>query len=63
MLGDYGLIVGWPLLITFSIVVGNLWGLYRGEWKGATTKSKQLLNMGLVILIVSIVVTAISNQF
>jgi hypothetical protein len=38
MLGDYGLIIGWPLLITLSIVVGNIWGLYWGEWKIATTK-------------------------
>lgn len=63
MLGDYGLIVGWPLLITLSIVIGNLWGLYRGEWKGATLGSRRLLNMGLFILIVSIIITAASNQF
>lgn len=63
MLGDYGLIIGWPLLVTLSIVVGNLWGLYRGEWEGATTKSKKLLNLGLLILIASIVLTAMSNQF
>ena len=63
MLGNYGLIVGWPLLITLSIVVGNLWGLYRGEWKDATSRSKKLLNMGLFILIMAIAVTAASNQF
>jgi len=63
MLGNYGLIVGWPLLITLSIVIGNLWGLYRGEWKDATYRSRSLLNMGLFILIVSIFLTAASNQF
>jgi L-rhamnose-H+ transport protein len=63
MLGNYGLIVGWPLLITLSIVIGNLWGIYRGEWKDATARSKRLLNVGLFILIVSIVLTAMSNQF
>ncbi len=63
MLGDYGLIIGWPLLITLSIVVGNLWGLYRGEWEGATSQSKRLLNLGLLILIASIILTAMSNQF
>lgn len=63
MLGDYGLIIGWPLLITLSIVVGNLWGLYRGEWKEASAKSKRLLNIGLLILIASIVLTAMSNKF
>lgn len=63
MLGNYGLIIGWPLLITLSIVIGNLWGIYRGEWKGATSQSRGLLNLGLLILIVSIVLTAMSNQF
>lgn len=63
MLGDYSLIIGWSLLITLSIVVGNLWGLYRGEWKGATAKSKKLLNLGLLILIASIALIALSNQF
>ncbi|BBE16083.1 L-rhamnose-proton symporter [Aquipluma nitroreducens] len=63
MLGDYGLIIGWPLLITLSIVVGNLWGLYRGEWKEASAKSKRILNIGLLILIGSIVLTAMSNKF
>lgn len=63
MLGDYGLIIGWPLLITLSIVIGNLWGIYRGEWKDATKGSKRLLNIGLLILIASIVLTAMSNKF
>ena len=63
MMGKYGLIVGWPLLITLSIVVGNLWGIYRGEWKDATKTSKRLLNVGLLILIGSIALIAMSNQF
>ena len=63
MMGKYGHIVGWPLLITLSIVVGNLWGIYRGEWKDATKASKRLLNVGLLILIGSITLLAMSNQF
>ena len=63
MLGDYGLIIGWPLLITLSIVIGNLWGIYRGEWNGASAQSRRMLNTGLIILICSIVITAVSNIF
>ena len=33
-LGRWGVIVGWPLFISLSIVTGNLWGLWRGEWTG-----------------------------
>lgn len=62
-LGRWGLIAGWPLFISISIVVGNLWGLWRGEWLDATAPSRKLLNMGLTILIVAVVVVAFSNSF
>jgi L-rhamnose-H+ transport protein len=63
MLGDLGLIVGWPLLICLSIIIGNLWGIYRGEWKNANAGSRKLLNVGLLTLLVSIIITAMSNLF
>lgn len=56
MLGRFGLTLGWPIFVSLSIIVGNFWGIKRGEWKEATPKSKLLLNSGLVILVVSIVV-------
>lgn len=63
ILGNLGLIVGWPLMVSLSIVVGNLWGIYRGEWKGASSSSKSLLNVGMLVLVVSIVIIAFSNLF
>ncbi|HBL77404.1 MAG: hypothetical protein A2W90_21455 [Bacteroidetes bacterium GWF2_42_66] len=61
LLGSLGLVVGWPLLVSLSIVVGNVWGIYRGEWKGASAQSRRLINAGLIILIAAVVVTAMSN--
>lgn len=55
-LGTFGLTVGWPVFVSLSIIVGNLWGIKRGEWKDATRKSKNLLSYGLIILVISIVV-------
>ncbi|MFV0505128.1 MAG: L-rhamnose/proton symporter RhaT [Bacteroidales bacterium] len=63
VLGDLGLIVGWPLLVSLSIVVGNLWGIFRGEWRGAPIKARNTLNLGMLVLIVSVVVIALSNLF
>jgi L-rhamnose-H+ transport protein len=60
-LGRWGAIAGWPLFISLSIVVGNLWGLWRGEWKGAPAPSRRLLNQGLLILIVAVLTVALSN--
>jgi L-rhamnose-H+ transport protein len=62
-LGRWGVVVGWPLFISLSIIVGNLWGLWRGEWKGAPALARQLLNQGLLVLIVAVIVVAVSNVF
>jgi len=63
MLGNLGLIVGWPLLVSLSIVIGNLWGLFRGEWTGANKKARNMLNLGLWVLVFSTIIIAMSNIF
>jgi len=62
MLGRWGVVVGWPLFISLSIVTGNLWGLSKGEWLGASPQARRLLNVGLGILIVAVVTIALSNS-
>lgn len=62
-LGRWGAVVGWPLFISLSIVVGNLWGLRRGEWKDAPAAARRTLNLGLLVLIVAVVVVALSQAF
>jgi L-rhamnose-H+ transport protein len=62
-LGRWGAVVGWPLFISLSIVVGNLWGLWRGEWQGTPVAARRLLNLGLLVLIVAVIVVAFSNSF
>ncbi len=62
MLGKWGVVVGWPLFISLSIVVGNLWGIWKGEWKGASKKARSLLTKGLAVLLVAVVVIGISNS-
>ncbi len=62
-LGHRGVVVGWPLFISLSIIVGNLWGLWRGEWKGAPARARRLLNQGLLVLIVAVITVALSNSF
>lgn len=60
-LGSLGNIVGWPLFISLSIVTGNLWGIWRGEWRGSSAKAKTTLNAGLVVLVIAMVLFGISN--
>jgi L-rhamnose-H+ transport protein len=60
-LGRWGIVMGWPLFISLSIGVGNLWGIWRGEWKGAASSGRLLLNGGLFVLLIAIFVIASSN--
>jgi L-rhamnose-H+ transport protein len=62
-LGRWGVVVCWPLFISLSIIVGNLWGLWRHEWRGAPAAARRLLNLGLLILIVAVITVALSNSF
>jgi L-rhamnose-H+ transport protein len=62
-LGKWGVVVGWPLFISLSIVTGNLWGLWRGEWKGAPAQARRLLNLGLLVLLAAVITVALSNSF
>ena len=62
-LGHWGIVVGWPLFISLSIVMGNLWGLWRGEWRDAPVFARRSLNRGLVVLIVAVITVALSNSF
>jgi L-rhamnose-H+ transport protein len=61
-LGRWGVIAGWPLFISLSILVGNLWGLWLGEWKGAPLGARRWLNGGMMTLIVAVVIVALSNS-
>jgi L-rhamnose-H+ transport protein len=60
-LGRWGVIAGWPLFISVAIVMGNMWGLWRGEWRNARPAARRLLNSGLLILIVAVILIALSN--
>jgi len=62
-LGRWGAVAGWPLFISLSIIMGNLWGLWRGEWQGAPALARRLLNQGLLVLIVAVITVALSNSF
>ncbi len=60
-LGGWGVVVGWVLFMSSLILTGNLWGIFRGEWKGAPKPARSLLNRGLAVLMIAIVIVAYSN--
>lgn len=51
----------WGILMSLTIVFATLWGLYRGEWKAADTKTKAWMYAGLFVLIVASFVIGMSG--
>jgi L-rhamnose-H+ transport protein len=48
--------IGWAVLMASQILFSQLLGLFLGEWKGTGKKTRQLLAIGLVLLIASAVI-------
>jgi L-rhamnose-H+ transport protein len=55
-LGTGGGTIGWPILVSISIGVGVLSGLWRGEWKHAPANAKHLLWGGLALIILAVLI-------
>jgi L-rhamnose-H+ transport protein len=60
-LGEFGAIVGWPLFISIAIVVGNIAGIWNGEWKDAPARSVKVLRYGMLVFIVAMITIGLSN--
>jgi L-rhamnose-H+ transport protein len=54
-MGRWGAIVGWPLFLSLAILVGNVWGLWRGEWAAARPVARARLNHGLMVVLLAVV--------
>ncbi len=55
-LGASGPTIGWPILISVSIGVGVLCGLWSGEWSHAPSCAKMLLWSGLALIILAVLI-------
>ena len=53
-LGTGGSTIGWPILVSVSIGVGVLSGLWKGEWNQSPAKAKSLLWAGLALIILAV---------
>lgn len=62
-MGNWGLIIGWPLFISLSIVIGNVLGLLKGEWVGVNIAARKKLNQGMLLIILAMVIISFCNIF
>ena len=54
--------VGWQVLMACQILFATLLGIWMGEWKGTTSKTRSLLASGLVLLVISSVIAGYSGR-
>lgn len=54
--------VGWAVLMASQILFSSLLGIFLGEWKGTSSRTRSLLTAGLVALILLSVITGYSNS-
>jgi len=45
----------WSVLMTLNVTFSNLWGIILKEWKGCKTKTINILILGMLILIFSLI--------
>jgi len=60
-MGKMGTTVGWLVFITAGILMGNLWGIFTGEWKQAPKKAHIRMLQGCLLLVCSVILVSIGN--
>ncbi len=61
-LGKLGTSVGWAVYMSLSVVVANIAGFIRGEWKSAQRGPFLMLIGGICVLIAGVIVIAFGNS-
>lgn len=62
-LGRLGTTVGWIILMAVTVIVGNLWGFFTGEWDNSPATAKVTMAKGITLLLLSVVMVAIGRLY
>ena len=62
-MGDFGTVVGWPLLMGTIIVTSNVaWIVLTGEWKGAGARVRGYLVSGMIVILVALWILSLAQK-
>jgi L-rhamnose-H+ transport protein len=53
---------GWTVFMSSMIIFSTLLGLFLGEWKGVSGRTRSLLGVSLAVLVVSLLVIGYGNK-
>jgi L-rhamnose-H+ transport protein len=54
--------VGWALLMACQILFGSIIGILLGEWKGTSRKTKIILTAGLLLLVLTSILSGYAGS-
>lgn len=60
-IGEFGNVIAWPVMLSLSLIFGNIWGYVSGEWKG-TKNSFNIMIVAAVILIAACLLLTFKDQ-
>ena len=61
ILGAYGAIFGFPVMLIISILAGNVAGAVSGEWATAPSTAKRVMTLGVSVMALAIIVLGYSD--
>lgn len=52
----------WILHMSFIILVANAWGIVLGEWKNTSGRTKRMIAVGIVVILLSVLLVGYGNS-
>lgn len=60
-MGSIGPVLGFPVYMAMIIVTANLWGLWRGEWRGSDRRTYIYLFSGILTIVTAIYLVSLGQ--
>jgi hypothetical protein len=61
-MGDFGTVVGWPLLMGTIIITSNAAGFLTGEWTRTGARVRAYLGAGMAIILLALWILALAQK-
>ena len=61
LMGSFGPVIGWPMLLGLALIISNVWAVRAGEWDGARSPFRFMM-AGVSVLIVACCVLGYANS-
>ena len=61
-MGDFGKYAAFPMMLLCAVLAGNLSGAMTGEWNGTSKKPKNIMLVGVCVLLIAFVILGVSAK-